>query len=352
MREEVSLAPLTTLQVGGAARFFAEVHSAEQMLAGIRWAAGRAIPVFVLGGGSNIVVSDRGFAGLVLRNAITGIELRDGEDDSKLLTAGAGDQWDDVVKLAVANNLSGVECLSGIPGSVGATPIQNVGAYGQEIRETMVALDAIDTTSGAIVTIGSNECGFGYRTSRFKTIDAGRFVIIRVTYRLLYNGSPTIKYADVGRYLEERGRDKPGLGEVREAVLSIRRAKAMVIDPGDPDSRSVGSFFVNPVVTLEQVAEIERRFAGNQQSPGRIRSFAGPGGMVKLSAAWLIEQSGFVKGYQYGGVGLSSKHSLAIVARSGGTASEVMELARKIQARVRAETGVQLTPEPTFVGRE
>jgi UDP-N-acetylmuramate dehydrogenase len=352
VRENVNLAPMTTLEVGGPARFFADVRSSQQMLAGIRWAAARGIPVFVLGGGSNIVVSDRGFAGLVLRNAISGIEMHAGTGGSNLVTAGAGEPWDDVVKLAVANNLAGIECLSGIPGSVGATPIQNVGAYGQEISETMVRLAALDTRTGATVIIDSSECGFGYRTSRFKIADTGRFVITSVTYALQLNTEPATRYAELQHYLSERVPGRPALADVRDAVLAIRKAKAMVIDRADPDSRSVGSFFVNPLVTPEKLGEIERGLLGHSSTPAKIPAFPAPRGMIKLSAAWLIEQSGFSKGYAHGRAGLSSKHSLAIVARDGGTASEVLELAYKIQQQVEARFGVSLVPEPTYVGFE
>lgn len=352
MSENVSLAPLTTLQIGGSARYFAEVRSSEQMLSGIQWAAWRGVPLFVLGGGSNIVVSDQGFPGLVLHNVISGIEMQPAAGDSMLVTAGSGEHWDDLVKLAVANNLAGVECLSGIPGSVGATPIQNVGAYGQEVSDTMVRLTALDTVAGATVVMESTDCGFAYRTSRFKTADSGRFVVTSVTYRLHLNGEPGIRYAELRRYLEERGNERASLGEVRDAVLAIRRAKAMVIDPADPDSRSVGSFFVNPVVPLDALAEIERKMEGDSQSTAAVPWFRVPGGMVKLSAAWLIEHSGFARGYQHGRVGLSSKHTLAIVTREGGTAREVMELAGEIQEKVWAKFGVMLVPEPGFVGLE
>jgi UDP-N-acetylmuramate dehydrogenase len=352
IQEDVSLAPLTTLGIGGPARFFVEARSSEAMLAGIRWASKRGIPLFVLGGGSNIVVSDHGFPGLVIRNAISGIEIEPGGSGSKLITAGGGDQWDDVVKLAVAGNLAGIECLSGIPGSVGATPIQNVGAYGQEISETMVRLAALEIQTGAMLTIDSAECGFSYRSSRFKTSDSGRFVITSVTYRLHSDREPRVEYAELRHYLDMRGSERPTLAQVRDAVLAIRKSKSMVIDPADPDSRSVGSFFVNPVVTPDALGEIRRRVAERGGDSAMIPSFTAPGGMIKLSAAWLIEQSGFLKGYKYSRVGLSSRHSLAIVAREGGTAREVIELAGKIQAEVAKKFGIKLVREPICVGFE
>ena len=349
IRENVPLAPLTTLQIGGPARFYAELQSSDEILAGFNWSARRGIPVFVLGGGSNIVVSDQGFPGLVIRNAISGIQIQDETAESSLLTAGAGDQWDDVVKLAVARNLAGIECLSGIPGTVGATPIQNVGAYGQEVSQTIVHITALDMLTSATVVIDAKECGFGYRTSRFKTTDSRRFVITSVTYRLHSDGKPSVRYAELNRLLNERGH-KATLSDIRDAVLSIRKTKGMVIDPADPDSRSVGSFFVNPIVDLDTLGEIERRLELDSDNTTGVPSFAAGGGRVKLSAAWLIERAGFAKGYSYGRVGLSSKHSLAIVARQGGTARQIMELAARIQDKVCSEFGVRLVPEPGYVG--
>jgi UDP-N-acetylmuramate dehydrogenase len=349
VRENVTLAPMTTLLIGGPARFFADLQSSEQVLAGFRWSARHRVPVFVLGGGSNVVFSDHGFPGLVMRNAISGIQIQNETAGFSLLIAGAGEKWDDVVHLAVANKLAGIECLSGIPGSVGATPIQNVGAYGQEVSETIVHITAFDTLTNATVVIDAKECGFGYRTSRFKTTDTGRFLITSVTYRLHSNRKPSLKYAELNRLLDETGHEAT-LPEVREAVLAIRRSKGMVIDPADPDSRSVGSFFVNPVVDLDTLGEIERRLKLDSESTRSMPSFPAGGGRVKLSAAWLIERAGFAKGYCTGRVGLSSKHSLAIVARQGGTAREVMDLAATIQDKVWSDFGVRLVPEPTFVG--
>lgn len=347
--EDAPLAPLTTLGIGGPARYFAESASVDQLTAGVQWARERGLPLFVLGGGSNVIISDAGFPGLVLRLSIRGIESAR-EGDQVILKAGAGEEWDPLVQLAVENDWAGFECLSGIPGRVGATPIQNVGAYGQETSETLESVEALDLRTLDLVNFSAAECRFGYRISRFKSDDRNRFIITRVTYRLTMGGAPSIRYADLERYLGEQGIANPSLIDVRRAVLSIRRRKAMVIDAEDRDSRSVGSFFVNPIVTLEEFEEVKER-AGRHIAEGeRVPSFPAAFGQVKLSAAWLIERAGIDRGYVRGNVGTSSKHALAIINLGGGTAREVVELAAEIKSRVLDRFGVTLTPEPIFVG--
>lgn len=348
LRENVQLARFTTLGLGGAARFFCEARSIECLQAGVRWARERNLPLFVLGGGSNIVIADRGFRGLVLRVFVKGIRIRV-SGQWATVTAGAGEEWDYLVALSVASSLAGFECLSGIPGSVGATPIQNVGAYGQEISETMERLSAIDLATGEIVEMNSEECQFGYRASRFKRQDQNRFIITSVEYRLRAGGSPAIRYAELERYFSERGISAPSLTDVREAVITIRRRKAMVIDSADGDSRSVGSFFVNPVVALGEFEEIKHRASRFVSASETVPAFPA-GDRIKLSAAWLIEQAGFEKGHAHGNVGISTKHALAIVNRGGGTAREVLELAEEIKSRVMDRFGVALDVEPVFVG--
>jgi len=347
--ENVPLAPMTTLGIGGPARFFADVMTTDALIAGAAWARRLQLPLFVLGGGSNVVVADAGFPGLALRVSITGLEIRF-DDQAVVITAGAGEEWDSLVARCVANDWSGFECLSGIPGRVGATPIQNVGAYGQETSETFELVEAFDLASERLVTLSAAECEFGYRTSRFKTRDRDRFVITRVAYRVLAGGKPSIRYADLQRYLAERGLERPALAQVREAVLEIRRSKAMVIDSADPDSRSVGSFFVNPTVELEQFEQLKRRIQSQGERGSNIVAFPLSGGRVKLSAAWLIEQAGFKRGYVHGRVGISTKHALAIINRGGGTAREIVELKELIQSRVFDLFGIDLTPEPVLIG--
>jgi UDP-N-acetylmuramate dehydrogenase len=349
VKKNVQLAPFTTLGIGGPARFFAEVTDVDTLTGGVDWSRRLGLPLFVMAGGSNIVVADEGFPGLVLRIAILGIEATVAGEEV-LLSAGAGEEWDSLVEMCAANNWAGFECLSGIPGRVGATPIQNVGAYGQEIAESFVSLAALDLDSGAMVALSRDECEFGYRASRFRARDRGRFIITNVTYRLTVDGEPSLRYAELRRFLEEQGFHKPGLVDVRHAVLAIRRRKAMVIDPADPDSRSVGSFFMNPVVSQQEFAMIEERAL--TVTSELMPSFATPEQKVKLSAAWLIERAGFKPGYVHDGVGISSKHSLAIINRGGGTASGVLELAERIKTRVQDLYGVSLAPEPIFVGFE
>jgi UDP-N-acetylmuramate dehydrogenase len=348
LRRNVSLAPMTTLGIGGPARYFADVASPDALRAGVEWARSRELPLFVMGGGSNIVVADTGFPGLVLRVCISGIETQPAGDQVEL-SVGAGEEWDPLVAHCVENNWAGVECLSGIPGRVGATPIQNVGAYGQETSESLVAVEALDLSDSQIVQLAKGDCEFGYRTSRFKTRDRDRFVITRVTYRLTAGGEPAIRYPELERYLAERGKHSATLSDVREAVLAIRRRKAMVIDPSDPDSRSVGSFFVNPTLTRDDFEALTARAASLTSAGDEIPSFP-DGDRVKVSAAWLIERAGIRRGYVYGNVGTSTRHALAVINRGGGTAREVVELKDLIQSRVFDAFGVALVPEPVFVG--
>ena len=347
--ENVPLAPMTTLGMGGPARYFAEITNAEDLSAGIRWARARNLPLFVLGGGSNIVVADAGFPGLVLRVSIRGMDIRL-ENDAATVTAGAGEEWDPLVATCVQSNYAGIECLSGIPGRIGATPIQNVGAYGQEFSETIVSVDAIDLATGRPTRMPAHECGFGYRTSRFKTSDRDRYIITGVTYRLAINGRPAVRYPELRAYLDETGLSDGRLTDVRDAVLAIRRRKAMVTDPAEPDSRSVGSFFVNPVVSPEEFEQIKARIGAFLKQGEAIPTFPTPEGQVKIPAAWLIERAGFRRGHIRGNVGLSTKHPLAIINRGGGTAREVADLAAEIRGRVFEVYGITLTPEPIFVG--
>lgn len=351
LRENVPLAPMTTLGIGGPARYFADITDTEALLAGVDWVGSRGVPMFVLGGGSNIVVSNTGFPGLVLRVCIRGIETNL-EGNSVELIAGAGEEWDPLVARSVANNWTGWECLSGIPGRVGATPIQNVGAYGQDTSGTLVSVEALDLNDRKLVCLSAADCEFGYRTSRFKTRDRNRFVITRVSYRLKVGGAPAIRYPELQRHLAERGLNNSTSADVRESVLSIRRRKAMVIDARDPDSRSVGSFFVNPTLTHEQFDLVKSQAASFIRSGEEIPSYPTDDNRVKLSAAWLIERAGISRGYVHGNVGTSTKHALAIINRGGGTASEVVELKERIQSRVLDAFGITLAPEPVFVGFE
>jgi UDP-N-acetylmuramate dehydrogenase len=339
---KVPLAPLTTLGIGGAARHFAPARSLDEVAEAHRWAAEKGLPLFVLGGGSNLVIADAGFDGLVLQMDIRGIEFRLREGHT-FLRAGAGEPWDGVVAGSVARGLVGLESLSGIPGSVGGTPVQNVGAYGQEVRDTIEQVICFDRETASVVTLSNSDCGFAYRTSRFKREDAGRFVVCEVIFRLR-SGTPAVTYPDVISYFAREMVGTPSVVDARAAILEIRRRKGMVLDPDDADTRSVGSFFMNPVVP----AGVHARIAsgpGGSGAPG----FVLPDG-VKIPAAWLIEHAGFAKGYYARRVGLSTKHPLAIVNRGGATAREVVELAVRIKQEVVRRFGVWLRPEPVFVG--
>jgi UDP-N-acetylmuramate dehydrogenase len=282
--------------------------------------------------------------------ASRGVTVRPGPD-RVVVMAEAGEPWDALVTSAVENGWAGLECLSGIPGLVGATPIQNVGAYGQEVCETVTEVEALDLRTGRRERLSAAECGFTYRDSRFKSADKGRFVVLRVTYALRPGGRPAVRYAELARHVEEKGLAEPSLSDVREAVLALRRRKSMVLDPADPDARSVGSFFTNPIVPAATADALEDslRQQGLLREGERPPRFPARDGMVKLSAAWLIERAGLAKGYRRGNVGLSSRHTLAIVNRGGAVAAEVMALAREVRDRVRARFGITLVPEPVFV---
>ena len=344
IRENVPLAPLTTLGIGGPGRFFVEAREEQTAVAALDFAEQRRLPAFVLGGGSNILVADEGFPGLVLRMAIRGVSEQIG-GDNVVVTMGAGEGWDSFVGSSVERGLGGVECLSGIPGSVGGTPIQNVGAYGQEVSETIVAVRVCDRSSRRILTLRNAECGFSYRHSIFLSTARDRYLVLSVTYALPRDGQPSLQYAEVQKYFAG-GNRKPTLRDVREAVRAIRASKAMLLVSGDPDCRSAGSFFKNPIVTEQQYDEISAR-APTPVPRYPVRNGAG---RVKVPAAWLIERAGFSKGYGRGRVGLSSKHTLAVVNHGGASAGDVLALMREIQQGVRGQFGVQLVPEPQFVG--
>jgi UDP-N-acetylmuramate dehydrogenase len=344
-RAGVPLAPLATMGVGGPARWYVEARDEDAVRVALEWAERRGLPVRVLGGGSNLVIADAGVEGLVVRVALRGVTVRE-TGDAIELTAAAGEPWDDVVRLAVERGWAGLECLSGIPGLVGATPIQNVGAYGQDVSETIVAVRALDRTTRTVAALDRAACGFAYRDSAFKGRAADRYVVLAVTYRLRPGGAPAVRYADVERYLAARGTGSPGLADVREAVLEIRRAKSMVLDPDDPNRRSCGSFFVNPVVSRADAD----RIAALAREPAMPRWPEPDGHRVKLAAAWLVERAGFARGHADGPAGISTRHTLAIVAREGARAADVVRVARRVRDGVLARFGVRLVPEPVFWG--
>jgi len=346
LEENIPLAPLTTFRIGGPGRFFVEVKSPGDVAEAVTFVRSRNLPLFVLGGGSNLVVADSGWPGLVLKVAIAGIERRSGTDGRVLFDVGAGESWDRFVSHAVVAKCAGVECLSGIPGSVGGTPVQNVGAYGQDVSQTIESVQVFDLKDGQVRELCNEACGFEYRSSIFNTTERGRFIILRVTYALTPGGDAHIEYADLKRHFEGH-ETTPNLAETREAVRHIRARKGMLLVEGDPDCRSAGSFFKNPVISPEQHEDLRKRA---EEKKLTIPSYPALEKNMKVSAAWLVEHSGFTRGFGLGHAGISSKHALAIVNRGGATSAEVLALKDQIQQRVEEIWGVRLETEPVFVG--
>jgi UDP-N-acetylmuramate dehydrogenase len=347
-QENIPLAPLTTFKVGGPARYFVDAHSEHEVSEAVALACARKLPLFVLGGGSNLLVSDSGWPGLVLKVSLAGVEF-EGDLQKMLFHASAGENWDSLVALAVSKNCGGIECLSGIPGTVGGTPVQNVGAYGQEVSQTITRVHALEIATGNLVDFSNSDCGFSYRSSIFNSTRRNDFIVLEVSYRLCRNGVPRTEYADVKNFFAASKVEKPTLQQVRDAVRSIRQNKAMLLVEGDEDCRSAGSFFKNPIVTAAEADRIQA--LAEQRVPGKsLPRYPATDGHVKLAAAWLVEQSGFSKGYSLGPVGISRKHTLAIVNRGGATAKDILVLKDAIQKKVFDLWGVSLHPEPVFVG--
>jgi UDP-N-acetylmuramate dehydrogenase len=388
--ERVPLSGHTTLRLGGPAARLAEMQTAEELVDAVRRADAIGEPVLVLGGGSNLVVSDDGFPGTALRVATTGITVRE-VGEQVLITVAAGENWDQLVEWSVAEKLAGLECLAGIPGLTGATPIQNVGAYGQEVAATITTVTALDRASASVTTLAGADCRFGYRTSLFKRTawpqpesgqgqgmaaaagPTGRYIVLDVTFALERDPmSVPVSYAELAARLGVVRGDRAPLADVRAAVLELRRSKGMVLDPADPDTVSAGSFFTNPVLSPGEFARLERvvsaRLPGMRvptypaqpptpaPAPASAQAQASQAGQsahgyVKVPAAWLIEQAGFGKGYRgHGAARISSKHTLALINAGGGSAADLIGLAKQIAAGVRSAFGIVLAHEPVLVG--
>jgi UDP-N-acetylmuramate dehydrogenase len=343
--KNVHLAPYTTFQIGGPARWFAQAESEDDVAAGIEFAAERSLPLFILGGGSNLLISDAGFPGVVLRIALRGISsaMKDG---AFLVSAAAGEDWDGLVAYSIDANCAGLECLSGIPGTVGGTPVQNVGAYGQEVSQTIVRVRAFDRETKEFIDLPASACGFSYRRSIFNSTERGRYVVSRVDYALRKGGGATFGYADLIRYFAARNVVAPSLAQVREAVRSVRAQKGMLIVPGDADCRSAGSFFKNPVVPGAMLDTLAGQLGVEKSS---IPAYPAQDGEVKLSAAWLIERAGFPKGYVLGNAGISSRHTLALINRGGASAADILALRDKLVETVAARFAIRLEPEPVYL---
>ncbi len=400
IEENKPLAPFTTLGIGGPARWFAEAANEEEIAEAAAWAGEQGAPLFVLGGGSNLLVADAGFDGLVLRVGLRGItastarekrSLVSGHDfsraikagnstralvpegcssedpsansnasdqsDQKIYRAAAGEDWERFVQRTLEDDCAGLECLAGIPGTVGGTPVQNVGAYGQEVASTIERVRAFDLHEHVFVEFAAAECGFAYRRSRFNSTDRGRYVVTRVDYQLTPGGAPTVRYAELQRALAEaqaEGREA-SLAEVAAVVRRIRQSKGMLLVEGDPDCRSAGSFFKNPVVSEEQlqrIAAVSAAAGSSKMAPPRFPAGSGAEnlGRFKVPAAWLIEQTAFAKGYTLGAAAISSRHTLALVNLGGANAAEILALAEHITSAVEARFGVRLEMEPVMVG--
>ena len=360
LTERIPLSGYTTLRLGGPASRFAEAETTGDLIGGVRAVDASGEPLLVLGGGSNLVVCDDGFPGTVLLVSTTGMRVEE-TGEQVLVTVAAGENWDRVVEWSVAEKLAGIECLSGIPGLAGATPIQNVGAYGQEVASTIRSVTVLDRAADSVLTMTGSQCVFGYRTSLFKRNavaqgPTGRYVVLDVTFSLERDPmSAPVRYDELARKLSVEVGDRAPLADVRAAVLDLRRGKGMVLDPADPDTASAGSFFTNPVLDPAELARLEDVVAARH--PGTlVPTFpaggdAGDQGSVKLPAAWLIEHAGFGKGYPgRGAARISSKHSLALTNTGGATTAELIGLARDIAAGVRSRFGIELAHEPVLVG--
>jgi UDP-N-acetylmuramate dehydrogenase len=335
----VPLAPLTTLRVGGPARALVTVTSEAELVAAVRDADASGSPLLVLGGGSNLLVADAGFDGTVVQVATRGVRLLQRDwCGGVMLQVAAGEPWDDLVAHTVEQGWAGIEALSGVPGSTGATPLQNVGAYGQEVAQTIARVRTWDRAAGEVRTFTSSDCRFGYRTSRFRGHD--RLVVLDVTFQLVPGpSSRPVAYAELAAALGVPVGGRAPVADVREAVLALRRRKGMVLDPADHDTWSAGSFFTNPVVPADAV-------------PDGASAWAQPDGSVKVSAAWLIEQAGFSRGYPGEGAAarLSGKHSLALTNRGSASAEDLRALASALRSGVAERLGIVLEPEPRLVG--
>jgi UDP-N-acetylmuramate dehydrogenase len=335
-----SLAERTTLRVGGPAAAWTVALTEDDLVASVLAADAVGTPVLLLGGGSNLVVADAGFPGTVIEIATRGIDVVVA-GDHVALRASAGESWDDVVAHAVANGWAGIEALSGIPGRVGATPIQNVGAYGQDVSQVVSTVRVLDRSDGLVRDLDGRDCGFGYRMSRFKA-EPGRWVVLAVTMRLTPSGRGTVRYAELAHDLGVTVADAAPVSAIRASVLALRARKGMVLDDSDPDTWSAGSFFTNPVVDDAVARTIP------DACPRYPSAFG-----TKLSAAWLIENAGIGKGFALPGrprAAISAKHTLALTNRGGATANEVLDLARAVRAAVQGRFGVDLEVEPTLVG--
>ncbi|HMS33584.1 MAG TPA: UDP-N-acetylmuramate dehydrogenase [Ignavibacteria bacterium] len=348
--KDVKLSQYTTIGLGGPADLFISCKNTDDIVSALKYAKQNVIPVQVFSGGSNIIFPDSGYKGMVIKADQKGIEFSENENLIFVKTK-AGEIWDDVVKFCIEKGLSGIESLSGIPGSAGAVPVQNVGAYGQEIKDMLVSLKAIDRETLKECIFNNEDCDFGYRQSRFKNKDKDRYIITEVLFGFTKDADPEIKYPELENYIKTNHSFSPEdpvnekLIFIRKAVLELRKKKSMIIDINDPDSRSCGSFFMNPVINREELDNFCNLL--NDVNKEQIPVFK-TGDKFKIPAAWLIERAGFKKGYIKGGAGISKNHSLALI-NINGTAAELLGLASEIKNKVYEISGISLSIEPVIV---
>ncbi|NQZ71146.1 MAG: UDP-N-acetylmuramate dehydrogenase [Lentisphaeria bacterium] len=340
MHENINLSEYSSLQLGGPAAYFFDCDSVESIIEALNFAEAKGLAAHVLGAGSNTLFADAGYNGVILHICLEGIH-----QSANHIHAAAGENWDSFVAYTVDQGLAGIECLSGIPGYVGASPIQNIGAYGQEVSETIVSVKALKIENRELLTFNNADCDFSYRQSRFKSADKGAYIILEVTYELQQNSEPQICYPELAKqinsienYVDKSPQEKLQL--VREHVLEIRKHKSMVLDPGDPNSISAGSFFMNPIISQSEFEHLKQAFPEMPNYPN--------GDQIKIPAAWLVEQSGFHKGYTYKNAGVSEKHCLALINRNGSTA-DLIELAEQIQNDVQKKFEIALQREPVYI---
>jgi UDP-N-acetylmuramate dehydrogenase len=349
VRENVALAPMTTLELGGSARYFVDATTEPMLIEALEWAHAKGLSVRILAGGSNTIVTDAGCAGLVVRVSTRGERVERLDDGRVRVSAAAGEPWDEFVGRCVRKGWGGLECLSGIPGSVGATPIQNVGAYGQDVSETIESVRVWDPQTRRERVVSAKDCRFAYRDSAFKDRKSrlNSCVVLEVSFVLKERGTPRVRYSELQIALADAGVGEATIEDVRNAVIATRAKKSMVLREGDPNRRSVGSFFKNVIVTPAQFAALlERLPPADQWSVPRWEE---PDGRYKVASAWLIERAGFSKAMRRGNVGLSSQHVLALVHHGGGSAEELLALADEIIAKVREVWGVTLEREPVVM---
>jgi len=344
IQKDVSLAPFTTLQIGGPARFFLSVASEAELLEAVTFARQRSIPIFILGGGSNLLVGDSGFPGLVLHIVLKEPTITAKLDSRLQITVAAGVEWNDFVLSICQQGISGIECLAGIPGSVGGTPVQNVGAYGQEVAETIASVRALDLKAMQFVELSNSQCGFAYRKSIFNSTHRGRYIVTAVTFWFDPTRTPHLTYADLTRHF---GNTQPTPIDVYHVVREIRHAKGMLLVAGEPDGRSAGSFFKNPVVQPQTLKHIASAL---QIDANTIPHWSAAEGNIKLPAAWLVERAGFPRGFTMGNAGISSRHTLALINRGNAKAADILALRDTIQSKVNDLFSIQLEQEPVQIG--